>query len=51
MKNYKNIISSILSIMSFALCFTSCDNNGDHTGENWILALIVLLAWLKGSSK
>ena len=49
MKNFKNIICSILVIMSSALIFTSCNGDGDNTGENWILAILLLLAWLKGS--
>lgn len=53
MKNYKNIIWSILTIMLPAFIFTSCDTGGEDDGTvgNWIMAIVCLLAWLKGGRK
>lgn len=43
---------TILPIMAIILfVFTSCNGDGDNSGENWILALICLLAWLKGGKR
>ena len=30
------------------LLLSSCGSSGDHTGENWILLIVLMLAWLKG---
>ena len=30
------------------LLLSSCDSGGDHTGENWLMLICLLLCWLKG---
>jgi hypothetical protein len=45
----ESIISLCVVIFLVILCVASCSAGGeDSTGENWILAIILLLAWLKG---
>ena len=40
------LVAAAIAIVT--LC-TSCGSNpDDHTGENWILAIGLLLCWLKG---
>mgnify|MGYP003571326960 CR=1 FL=1 len=41
-------IVTILPMFAICLMLTSCDGSGDNTGENWILAILLLLCWLKG---
>lgn len=36
-----------LAILFVAACTTGGDSS-DGTAENWVIAIIVLLAWLKG---
>ena len=38
---------ALLLCMSMALVSCSSES-GDHTGENWALAILAILAWLKG---
>lgn len=40
-------VVSFLVILCVAACSTGGDSS-DGTAENWIIAIIVLLAWLKG---
>ena len=54
----KNIIQSIilniktlLPFIAMALTMTSCDNDGDNTGSNWLIAILLILAWMKGGRK
>lgn len=37
----------IIPILALVL-LTSCGGDGDHTGENWLLLIGLLLCWLKG---
>jgi hypothetical protein len=37
----------VLTFLSFAMLLVSCGGGGDHTGENWIVTLLFLLACLK----
>ena len=48
MKKIIKNIYTILPIVAMSLTLTSCNGDGDNSGENWILAIICLLAWLKG---
>ena len=38
----------IVPLLLMTMMLTSCGSSGDNTGENWILAIVCLLAWLKG---
>lgn len=40
-------VVALLLCMSMALVSCSSES-GDHTGENWALAILAILAWLKG---
>lgn len=47
----ESIISLCVVIFLVILFVAACSTGGDpsdSTGENWIIAIIVLLAWLKG---
>lgn len=45
----KKNITTIITIALSTLMLASCDNNGgDDTIANWFLAIVCLLAWLKG---
>lgn len=46
----KNIVT-IATIATFASMLTSCNTGGEDDGTigNWIMAIVCLLAWLKGS--
>lgn len=50
MKKNIIIIANIIAIVSFTLLLTSCDTGGEDDGTvgNWFMAIVVLLAWLKG---
>lgn len=48
MKKKMAIFTTVLCACSI---LASCGSNGDDTGENWIILIIVMLAWLKGGSK
>lgn len=44
------IIANIIFVVSTTLMLTSCDTGGedDGTAGNWFMAIVCLLAWLKG---
>jgi len=46
----ETIISICIVVFLVILCVAACSAGGgsDGTAENWILAIILLLAWLKG---
>lgn len=48
----KNIITiaTIITFVSTTLMLTSCDTGGEDDGTvgNWFMAIVCLLAWLKG---
>ena len=51
--NYKVssiIIANIIFVVSTTLMLTSCDTGGEDDGTvgNWFMAIVCLLAWLKG---
>ena len=48
MKKIITKICTLLPIVATTLMLTACNGDGDNSGENWILAILVLLAWLKG---
>lgn len=37
----------IIPVLALVL-LSSCDSAGDHTGENWLMLIGLLLCWLKG---
>ena len=51
----KNIIkiASIIAFVSTPILLTSCDTGGEDDGTvgNWFLAIVCLLAWLKGGGR
>lgn len=49
-QNLYSIVSLLITILIF---FASCDTGGEDDGTvgNWILAIICLLAWLKGGKR
>ena len=51
MKKIIITIYTLLPVVAMALTLTSCDNDGDNTGSNWILAILWILVWLKGGKK
>lgn len=45
----QSAIVGVVPVLVLALVLlTSCGSNGDHTGENWLLLIGLLLCWLKG---
>jgi len=45
----ETIIGICIVVFLIILCVASCSAGGDDgTADNWILAIILLLAWLKG---
>lgn len=48
MKKIIITIYTLLPIVAMSLTLVSCNGDGDNSGENWILAILCLLAWLKG---
>jgi hypothetical protein len=51
----KNIITiaNIIAFVSTTLLLTSCDTGGEDDGTvgNWFMAIVCLLAWLRGGGK
>lgn len=50
MKKNITTIANIIAFVSTTLLFTSCDTGGEDDGTvgNWFMAIVCLLAWLKG---
>jgi len=44
------IIANIIAFVSTTILLTSCDTGGEDDGTvgNWFMAIVGLLAWLKG---
>ena len=39
----------VAMLLCMSVLLVSCSSeSGDHTGENWALAILAILAWLKG---
>ena len=53
MKKNIIIIANIIAFVSTTLLLTSCDTGGEDDGTvgNWFMAIVCLLAWLKGGGK
>ena len=51
----KNIITiaNIIAFVSTTLLLNSCDTGGEDDGTvgNWFMAIVCLLAWLRGGGK
>lgn len=50
MKKNIIIIANIIFVVSTTFLLTSCDTGGEDDGTvgNWFMAIVCLLAWLKG---
>lgn len=41
-------ITIFTTVLAFSFILTSCGCDSDGTAGNWIILLLVMLAWLKG---